>query len=103
MGIVAKDMAAAAERRKAFAPRKGSLGLTDGGASREEIEIRLLEAKWRMAEAEVEQDYSLCSRLQRNIKELEARIVHTCNNSLCAKFASVFSRECVATGECRMR
>lgn len=50
-------------------------GSGDDGPSRQEIEIRLLEAVWRMADAEAEQDYSLCSNLQRDMKELEVRAV----------------------------
>lgn len=65
-----KDKAAAEERRKALGIR-GRGGSGDKGVSREEIEIRLVEAQWRMADAEAEQDYSLCTRLQRDIKELE--------------------------------
>lgn len=60
------------ERREELAAGKeGGDGGADGGAARREIEVRLMEAQWRMADAEADQDFSLCTRLQRDIKNLE--------------------------------
>lgn len=70
--IVAKAMKERQERREELAAGKESgRGGADGGFARREIEIRLTEAQWRMADAEADQDYSLCTRLQRDIKNLE--------------------------------
>lgn len=72
--IVAKAMKEKDERRKELAAAgngKGGGGGKDGGFARQEIEVRLMEAQWRMADAEADQDFSLCSRLQRDIKALE--------------------------------
>lgn len=67
MSVFAKAQAEAAERRKSLGAGQGG----EGGVSREDIEISIIEAQWKMADAELEQDYALCSRLQRNMKELE--------------------------------
>lgn len=41
--------------------------------SREEVEISILETQWRLADAAENHDFNLCSRLQRDIRELEVR------------------------------
>lgn len=78
MTIIATERGAEAERRKNATTGKrksggSSTGADDEAPSREEIEIRLLEAQWRLADAETEQDYSLCSKLQRDVKDLEVK------------------------------
>lgn len=62
------------ERRKEVAAGKEGGGGVDGGYARRETEVRLMEARWRMADAEADQDFSLCTRLQRDIKNLEVRV-----------------------------
>lgn len=69
--IVAQSMKDREERRKELAAGKKGGGGVDGGYARQEIEVRLMEARWRMADAEADQDFSLCTRLQRDIKNLE--------------------------------
>jgi len=72
--IVARAMKERQQRREELAAGKeGGDGGADGGAARREIEVRLMEAQWRMADAEADQDFSLCTRLQRDIKNLEVR------------------------------
>lgn len=70
--IVGKAMKERQERREELAAGKESGGGgADGGFARREIEIGLMEAQWRLADAEADQNYSLCTRLQRDIKNLE--------------------------------
>ncbi|CAN0160389.1 unnamed protein product, partial [Ectocarpus sp. 6 AP-2014] len=73
--IVATSMKERDERRKELAAGGnggGAIG-ADGGSARQEVEVRLMEAGWRMADAEAEQNYAVCTRLQREIKNLEAQ------------------------------
>ncbi|CAB1106500.1 unnamed protein product [Ectocarpus sp. CCAP 1310/34] len=73
--IVATSMKERDERRKELAADGnggGAIG-ADGGPARQEVEVRLMEAGWRMADAEAEQNYAVCTRLQREIKNLEAQ------------------------------
>ena len=45
--------------------------LKGGKVSREEIEISILEAQWKLVDAEAAHKFALCSKLQRDIQELE--------------------------------
>lgn len=76
MDILAKEKVAEAARRSRSLNGGGGGGGgseagNEGGVSREEVEVGILAAQWSMADAEAEQDYTLCSRLQREIKGLE--------------------------------
>lgn len=78
--IVATSMKERDERRKELAAGGnggGAIG-ADGGPARQEVEVRLMEAGWRMADAEAEQNYAVCTRLQREIKNLEVRCCCCC-------------------------
>lgn len=70
MTILVTERGAEAERRK-NSENPPNEGEESGMLSREEIEIRLLEAEWKLVDAEAIQNYALCSKLQREMKELE--------------------------------
>lgn len=59
------------ENQRASREKKGKQN--DG--SREEVEITMLETQWRLADAAENHDFNLCSRLQREIRELEVRLL----------------------------
>lgn len=70
------------EKRKASREKEGKQ--KGGDDSREEVEISILETQWRLADAAENHDFNLCSRLQRDIRELEVRLLcnHTCGKKL---------------------
>lgn len=70
MDTLLKEKKEAAERRKSMGINFRSRG-DDGNTTREDVEIRMVDTQWRLADAEQEQDFATCTRLQRNIKELE--------------------------------
>ena len=73
MEQVAAHRAEVEEIRNAL--REGKL--KGGEVSREEIEISILEAQWKLADAEAAHKFALCGKLQRDIQELEVWQVGT--------------------------
>ena len=67
MEQVAVHRAEVEEIRNAL--REGKL--KGGEVSREEIEISILEAQWKLVDAEAAHKFALCGKLQRDIQELE--------------------------------
>ena len=67
MEQVAAHRAEVEEIRNAL--REGKL--KGGEVSREEIEISILEAQWKLVDAEAAHKFALCGKLQRDIQELE--------------------------------